>query len=126
MTPPAVIVDFRFRDGLLFVEIANIGDKPALDVSVTFEPGLRGLGGTCEIHDLALFHRLAFLPPGRRIEAFVDTSAAYFARGEPERLKASIGYREFEGETRTSVIRHDLSIYRSLPYVVSPDKRSTP
>ena len=118
MTPPEVIVDFRFDDGLLFVEVANIGVLPAYDVSVAFEPGFRGLGGTCEIHALPLFHRLAFLAPGRRINAFLDSSAAYFARDEPERIKAVVAYRDPQGQTRRSVVRHDLSIFRSLPYVV--------
>lgn len=126
MNPPEVIVDFPFRDGLLFVEVANIGDRPALDVAVTFEPGLRGLGGTCQIHALPLFRRLAFLAPGRRIEALMDTAAAYFARGEPERIEAAIVYRDPDGQARKSVIRHDLSIYRSLPYPVTPHGRGAP
>ena len=118
MRPPEVIVDFLFEDGLLFVEVANLGDEPALNVSVRFEPGLRGLGGTCEFSALPLFHHLAFLAPDRRIEAFLDTSAAYFARDEPERVRAIVSYKDPEGQPHKSVIRHDLSIYRSLPYVV--------
>ena len=118
MRPPQVIVDFRFEAGLLFVEVANIGEEPALNVSVRFEPGLRGLGGTCDISALPLFHQLAFLAPDRRIEAFVDTCAAYFARDEPEHIRAIVSYKDPEAQPHKAVIRHDLSIYRSLPYVV--------
>ena len=32
---PEVIVDFVFDDGLLFVSVENIGEKPAREVTVT-------------------------------------------------------------------------------------------
>ena len=43
---PEVIVDVIFEDGLLFLAVSNIGDRPALDVRTTFNRKLVGLGGT--------------------------------------------------------------------------------
>lgn len=119
--PAEVIVDFRFTEGLLFVAVANIGQRPALDVTVRFTPAFRGLGGTRTISDLPLFQRLTFLAPGARIEAFLDSAAAYFARGEPERIQVAIAYAELEGRRRETVLRHDLSVYRTLPHLAGPD-----
>ena len=117
-----VILDFVFEDGLLFVSLANIGDSPATDVRVEFEPRIRAADGR-ELGALPLFHRLRFLGPGRRIEVFVDSTAAYFARGEPVKVAAAIRWKDRGEEERSTAIRHDLEIYRDLPYVPGRPKR---
>jgi|SRR5215831_10590428 len=110
-----VILDFVFDDGLLFVSLANIGDGPATDVVVELDKPVRGADGV-PLAELALFRKLTFLAPRREITAFVDSSAAYFARGEPAEITATIRWTE-QGESRSSRIRHDLGVYRDLPYV---------
>ena len=42
---PDVIVDVVFEEGLLFLSVANVGDRAALDVKTTFNRKLVGLGG---------------------------------------------------------------------------------
>ncbi|HEY3124364.1 MAG TPA: hypothetical protein VGK70_09925 [Thermoanaerobaculia bacterium] len=117
MNRAIVIVDFVFDDGLLFVSVANIGDAPAIDVVVEFDQPVHTADGA-ELGAMALFRRLTFLAPGKNIMAFVDSSAAYFGRGEPEKIAASIRWRDLDGETaRSAVIRHDLGVYRDLPFV---------
>jgi len=110
-----VILDFVFDDGLLFVSLANIGGEPATDVVVEFDKPVRRAEGVSLV-EMALFRKLAFLAPGRTITAFVDSSAAYFARGEPAEITATIRWIE-QGESRSARIRHDLGVYRDLPYV---------
>ncbi len=34
---PDVILDFTFNEGLLYIDLANIGDSPAVNVSVSFD-----------------------------------------------------------------------------------------
>jgi hypothetical protein len=114
---PHVIVDFVFDEGMLFIAIENIGEKPALNVSIRFDHAFRGLGGIQVIPDLALFHGIRFLAPRRRITTFVDATAAYFARREPTDLMARIAYSDAAGTAYDDVIRHDLAIYRDLPYL---------
>lgn len=114
-----VVVDFRFDAGALSVVVENLGSEPALDVKVTFSPPFHGLGGTRAIGELAVFRRLAFLGPGRNIAAFIDTTAAYFARGEPEEIWATISYQSGDGRPHEHRVRHDLAIYRDLPYLVA-------
>jgi hypothetical protein len=112
-----VIVDFEFEDGLLFVSLCNLGDRPALNVKTEFDKSFTGLGGSREINGLALFKRTRFLAPGKEIRTLVDASARYFARKEPTLLTATVSYRTAAGERRRHSITHDLSIYRDLAYV---------
>lgn len=71
-----VIVDFAFEDGLLFVELRNLGSAPALKVACTFDKQFRGLGGARVMNELRLFRNVEFLAPGRAIRTLLDTSAA--------------------------------------------------
>jgi hypothetical protein len=114
---PAVIVDFEWERGLLFLVVRNIGTRVALRVSCRFDQRFHGLGGTREMTALALLRNIEFLAPGREIRTLLDTSAAYFDRNEPTRLTARITYSTADGARHESTIAHDLSIYRDLAYV---------
>jgi hypothetical protein len=113
-----VIVDFVFEEGVLYVTVANIGERPALKVSCRFEPGFHGLGGSVEISRLPLFRNIEYLAPRKEIRTLVDSTAAYFARKEPTKLQVTITYRDESGTRRQTAIKHDLGIYRDLAYVV--------
>lgn len=112
-----VIVDIVFDRGLLFLVVANIGDRPAHSVRVKFDQPFSGVGGAKKMHRLALFRKLEFLAPRKSIEVFLDRSASYFARDEPTTLAASITWRTPEGQRRRTTIVHDLEIYRDLGYI---------
>ena len=55
---PDVIVDFVFEDGLFFIVVENIGDRPALKVSVRFDPRITGLDGRLDVGALPLFRNM--------------------------------------------------------------------
>ncbi len=112
-----VILDVVFERGLLFLVLANIGDRPAHGVRVKFAERFSGVGGAKRIDRLSLFRRLEFLAPRKSIEVFLDRSASYFARAEPTRLTANVSWRTAEGERRRTTIVHDLEIYRDLGYI---------
>src|SRR3712207_2439459 len=112
-----VIVDVVFDRGLLFLVVANTGDRPALEVRVKFDRAFTGVGGATRMHRLALFRSLEFLAPRKSIEAFLDRSDAYFARGEPTELTARVTWRTPDGARRAATIRHDLEVYRDLGYI---------
>ncbi len=114
---PDVIVDFIFDAGLLFVSIQNIGERPALNVSVVFDQRLVGLGGKKEISDLPLFKNIEFLAPRKVITAFLDTSESYFARNEPTKISARVTFRNSDGGEYDRKVRHDLEIYREIGYI---------
>lgn len=115
-----VFVDFVFDRGLLFVAVENASDIPAYQVGVVFDEPFRGLGGACEVSSLALFRCIEFLAPHKRIQTFLDSSGAYFERGEPTRIGATITYSDHAGDRHTRRVVHDLVIYRDLAYVVGP------
>jgi hypothetical protein len=112
-----VIVDFVFEEGVLYATVANIGERPALKVSCRFEPGFHGLGGSVEISRLPLFRNIEYLAPQKEIRTLVDSTAAYFARKEPTKLKVAVTYRDESGARHQAEIAHDLGIYRDLAYV---------
>ena len=112
-----VIVDVVFDRGLLFLVLANLGDRPAHSVRVKFDRAFTGVGGAKRMHRLALFRRLEFLAPRKSIEVFLDRSDAYFARGEPTELTARVTWRTPDGARRADTIHHDLEIYRDLGYL---------
>jgi hypothetical protein len=114
---PDVLIDVLFEDGLLFLSVSNIGDSPALRVSCTFGRELRGLGGTKNLAELALFRNIEFLAPGKEIRTLLDSSAAYFARDEPAELSVTAAWRDDSGRSYEKTIHHDLAIYRELAYV---------
>ncbi len=122
---PEVIVDFVFDEGKFFIAIENIGDRPAVDVSVRFDRAFRGAGGERDMSTLPLFKGIPFLAPRRRIVTFLDSSASYFARREPTSLSASVAYTDTEGVKYQLVIRHDLGIYRDVSYLQPPRTSST-
>jgi hypothetical protein len=117
---PEVIVDFLLEDGLLFVALQNISERPAYDVRVTFDPSFRGLGGEQETSGLRMFKRTPFLAPRRTIKALLDASSVYFDRQEPTSITAHIRYADHAGHPHRCSIEHDLAIYRDLAFVCAP------
>ena len=112
-----VILDVVFERGLLFLVLANLGDRPAHSVRVRFDRAFTGVGGAKRMHRLALFRKLEFLAPRKSIEVFLDRSDAYFARGEPTELSARVAWRTPDGARRAATVHHDLEIYRDLGYI---------
>lgn len=114
---PDVIVDFEFDRGLLFIAVVNIGAAPACRVSVKFEPEISGVEGSKRISEMALFRHLAFMPPGKKITGFLDTSASYFAREQPLQVRTDIRFHNMCGKGYRNRITHNPGIYRDLGYV---------
>ncbi len=115
---PDVIVDFVFEDGLFYVCVRNVSPRPAAHVSVRFQRKFRGLGGQVSIPDLPLFRHIEFLAPQKEIRTLLDTSDAYFSRGEPPKLTAWITFQDLEGHLFRRTVKHDLSIYQGVTYLV--------
>lgn len=114
---PEVIVEFLFDSGLLYISVKNIGARPAINVAVRFNKRLIGLHGAKEISALALFKNIEFLGPGREIISLLDSSSSYFKRKQPTKVSASISYRDSEKRSYEITIKHDLEIYRELPFI---------
>ncbi|CAN5836628.1 hypothetical protein BH18ACI4_BH18ACI4_12020 [soil metagenome] len=114
---PDVILDFIFDEGLFFISINNIGDKPAYKVSVKFDSKIYGLGGTKEISALPLFRNIEFLAPQKHIVTFLDHSHAYFSRKGPTKISARISFLDSAESKHVVTINHDLEIYREIGFI---------
>jgi len=115
---PYVIVDFVFDRGLLSISIKNIASRPAFGVRVEFSHKLMGVEGTVEVSALALFRALEFLPGGKEISTFLDSSASYFRSKQPVDITTRISYQDARGRKFANTIRHNLEIYREIGYGV--------
>src|SRR6476469_4943160 len=122
---PDVIVDVRFDQGLLFIALVNLSDVPVYRVSVKFAQPFRGLGGECAVSTLAMFRRVEFLAPQKRIETLLDSSHAYFKRREPTVIKAQVTFRDQRRRTYQREITHDLRVYKDVSYVVKSEPASS-
>lgn len=114
---PDVILDFIFDEGLFFISINNIGDKPAYKVSVRFNSKIYGLGGTKEISALPLFRNIEFLAPRKQIVTFLDHSNSYFSGKGPTKVSARISFLDSAEHKHVVTINHDLEIYREIGFV---------
>jgi len=111
-----VVVDVVSEDGVLYLELVNLADRPALNVSCAFEPSLVDVDGR-DVSELALFRRVHFLAPRRRIRTLLDSSAAFFTRDQPASITVAIEYERPDAKRRTTRIVHDLEVFRQLAYL---------
>ena len=99
---PEVIVDVVFEDGLFLLSVANIGDRPALDVKTTFNRKLVGLGGAKDVAALPLFRNIPFLAPREeRSGRCLDSAPSWFARARSNAITARVTYADPEKKTPT-------------------------
>ena len=117
---PEVILEFLFDRGLFFISLRNIGDRPAVGVSVRFDKKIVGPDRQKDISALPLFRNFEFLGPGREVSVFLDSSSSYFQRKQPTKISARITYSDSEKQKYEATIKHDLEVYRELPYLASP------
>ena len=111
-----VVVDLVSEDGVLYLELANLADRPAFNVACTFEPELVDLDGR-DVSRLTLFRRLQFLAPRRRIRTLLDTHAGFFERERPTTVTITVEYERpdnVRGETR---VVHELELFAELAYL---------
>jgi hypothetical protein len=114
-----VVVDVVFEDGVLYLELANLADRPALAVTCTFDPPLVDAAGR-DVGTLRLFKKMEFLGPDRRVRTLLDSVPGYFARRRPPtRPVVAIKYKRPGDRTyTTTTVTHDLAVYRELAYRV--------
>jgi hypothetical protein len=114
---PDVILDVLFEEGVLFLALRNIGERPALRVETRFRRPLLGLGGRKDVAELPLFRRLEFLAPGREITTLLDTGASFFGRRQSTKIAATVSYADHEGNRYETAVQHDLAVYREIAYL---------
>jgi hypothetical protein len=111
-----VVVDVVFDAGVLYLELANLADRPALNVACSFDPPLVDVQGR-DVSKLVLFRHVAFIGPRRRIRTLLDSTAGYFGRESAPRVTVVVEYERPDGERRKTKVTHDLELFRELAYL---------
>jgi hypothetical protein len=111
---PEVIVDFALEEGLLTIALKNVGCTSAFHVRTVFDKPFCGLGGDKSISGMRLFRQVDFMPPQKEYRQFIDRFHAYAKRREPMQIKATVSYRDRDGNRYQETIRHDLRIFLEL------------
>jgi hypothetical protein len=110
-----VVVDVVLEDGVLYLELANLANRPALGVTCSFDPPLVDVQGR-DVSELRLFRNVEFLGPGRRLRTLLDSVPGYFGRRAPTRTVVTVEYQRPGERRRATTVTHDLELYRELAY----------
>jgi hypothetical protein len=114
---PDVIVDLIFERGMFFIALSNIGKAPAHSIMVEFNREIRGVEGSKLISQMPLFRRLEFMPPQKKIVAFLDSSASYFKRQQPVEIETVVTFKDRRGKSFLNRIKHNLEVYQDIGYI---------
>lgn len=110
-----VVVDVVFEDGVLYLELANLADRPALNVECSFDPALVDAEGR-DVSQLRLFRHVEFLGPRRRVRTLLDSVPGHFSRNAASRFTVAVHYERPGAPRRETGVTHDLELYRELAY----------
>lgn len=112
---PLIVLDLDYSQGRLFMILANTGTEAALDITVTFDKPLTGLGGTRDFSSLPLFSGLPVLRPGREIRLFFEAGPSIGSIG---RFTARTHWSSVTGAEQVAEYVHDTAIYRAWPEAI--------
>ena len=114
---PEIVFDFEYKDGLLFIILENIGYAPAYRLSVKFDRKVIGHLDR-QIDAMNVFTTLAYMPPGKKFQIFVDSFKSYLAKEQPLIINISLRYSDKFHCSHSESITHNLSIYKDLPEIL--------
>jgi hypothetical protein len=112
-----VVVDIVFEDAVLYLELANLADRPALNVACSFDPPVVDALGR-DVSELRLFRHVTFLGPRRRVRTLLDSVFSYVAIERTASFAVTVEYERPGELRRATTLTHDLGIYRELAYRV--------
>lgn len=120
---PYVVVDIRPSDHVSHVfelVIENVGPTVARNVRIRFDPPLERVGEASRPHwtpireSLLLTQGIPLMPPGRRMEWFIDTTHERFDSDLPMQYTATVDAEGPFGPVETLTYKIDLAVYGGL------------
>jgi len=116
---PWVILDTECERGEVFLLLMNVGVEPAYDVHTQFDRELAGLDREHPVSKRKIFQKMPLMRPGREIAVFYQAARLLFSENkEPLRFRATVTYRDVQGQAYREVFEHDLEVYRDLPHTI--------
>jgi len=113
---PNVILDFVFDEGVFLISVQNIGNYPAVNVSIKFDQKITGANKQ-DITTLPLFRNIPFMAPHKTISTFLDMSDSYFNGSNPLKVSTDIRFSDMYGNAYQNYIHHNLGIYKDISYL---------
>ena len=111
-----VVVDVVFEDGVLYLELLNLSERPALNVRCSFDPPLVDVQGR-DVSQLRLFRHVEFLGPRRAHRTLLDSPSGYHARDAPAAVTVVVDYERPNEPRQASRVTHDLELFRELAFL---------
>ena len=115
---PQLYFDLVTNGELLFAKLKNHGQSAAFDIEIQLEPKIvKGIGGN-EKEDLKLAAaKIAYLPPGKELEEFIDTYSQFMVYYPDLKFNGKLKYRDTDKNKKYSQeISIDLSIHK-VPFI---------
>jgi hypothetical protein len=116
-TDDGVVVDVVVEEDVLFLELVNMADRPALNVRCVFDRALVDVQGR-DVSELRLFRHVEFLGPRSRVRTLLDSVPGFFGRRGPRRVSVTVEYNRPGSARCETKVTHDLELYRELAYRV--------
>ena len=92
---------------VFFIEIENIGQGPAFDITTKFVPDFE-IENRMNVNDISFIKKLSYLKPGQKIKSFIGTWPNLEKNIEHKFEIKSI-YKNIKGDLFTSKINFDLT-----------------
>ena len=99
----------------MHLELANLAERPALNVRCSFDPPPVDVQGR-DVSELRVFRHVAFLGPRRHVRTLLDSVPGYFGRQGLTRFAVAVDYERPGTPRCTTNVTHDLELYRELAY----------
>jgi hypothetical protein len=117
-TEPQIIVDFEIEDGLVFISIINHSDVAAVNLQVRPDCQIPGMNGTVDVTSFAMFRRITFMAPGKKLKTLVDRYETFFKNMKRTVISFDITFQNEQREKFNKTIKHDLKIYKDLIFFI--------
>lgn len=98
--------------GVLYFVLKNVGNSPAVDVKVRFDPAPVDARGR-SLNKLSIYREpISFFPQGKSYRQLVDASFRFLSDENPANFRVDFAYKTIHGETIEDHIDFDLEYLR--------------
>jgi hypothetical protein len=119
---PKVYVDFRFKKGIMYVVVKNMGERAAHNIKIEFIPDIQYHIGSEDrsLNTTPLINNLSFLGPKNEIDSLIGAGHAVLPN-QQDSLKATISYESECGKKKYKE-EHSFSLIAYSKRLYSPEK----
>ncbi len=119
---PKVYVDFKFKDGIMYVIVKNMGERAAHNIKIEFTPDIKyRIGGEDRsLNATPLINKLSFLGPKNEIDSLLGAGSDVLPK-QQDTLTAIISYESEYGKKKYKE-EHSFSLTAYSTRLYTPSK----